>query len=195
MTIVTLYGTCKCRVTHCTMSNMSNQRRVPDADQLRAYLDRGLTHAEIAEAWLKDSGVKVSRSTVSMAVARFGLKDHSPRAHMRHSDLIPWKLQQEHVYRPEARLLRLEGRRRAGHELRDDELRWLENWKQELSAAGAVIHYDPDTEEGFFWVSRLDPKVVTKGDDDLIDRSNADLPEKAKSRGGRVAAPRDKHPD
>lgn len=174
---------------------MSNARRVPDSDQLRAYLDRGLTHAEIAEAWLKDSGTRVSRSTVSMAVARFGLKDHSPRAHMRHSDLIPWKLEAEHVYRPEARLLRLEGRRRAGHALREDELRWVENWKQELSEAGAVIHYDPDTEDGFFWVDRTDPRVVTQGKDDLIDRSNTDV-EKAKSRGGSTRAiPRDKHPD
>lgn len=175
---------------------MSNARRVPDADQLRAYLDKGLTHAEIADAWLKDSGVRVSRSTVSMAVARYNLKDHSPRAHMRHSDLIPWHLDPEHVYRPEARLLRLEGRRRAGHLLREDESRWLENWKTELSNAGAVVHYDPDTEEGFFWVSKADPRVVTEGPDDLIDRSNAEVPEKAKPRGGsRIAAPRDKHPD
>ena len=70
--------------------------------------------------------------------------------------------------------------------------RWLENWKAELEAADAVIHYDPDTEEGFFWVSKADPRVVA---DDLIDRSNAGLPEKAKSRGGRAAAPRDKRRD
>jgi hypothetical protein len=178
------------------MSSMSNARRVPDADQLRAYLDRGLTHAEIADAWFNDSGTRVSRSTVSMAVARFNLKDHSPRAHMRHSDLIPWKLEGEHVYKPEARLLRLEGRRRAGHMLREDETRWLENWKQELSEAGAVIHYDPDTEEGFFWVTRADSRVVTEGDDDLIDRSNAEpAPETTKSRGSRMAAPRDKRRD
>jgi hypothetical protein len=63
----------------------------------------------------------------------------------------------------------------------------------ELSEAGAVVHYDKDTEEGFFWVSKSDPRVVVNGPEDLIDRSNAD--ENAKSRGGRVAAPRDKHPD
>jgi hypothetical protein len=160
---------------------------------MRAYLDQGLTHAEIAEAWLKDSGVEIKRSTISMAIARYGLKDHSPRAHMRHSDLIPWKLESEHVYRPEARLLRLEGRRRAGNELAPAEERWLENWKKELREAGAVVHYEPDTEDGFFWVSRSDPKVVTTGPDDLIDRSN--VGENAKSRGGTVAAPRDKHPD
>lgn len=158
------------------MSIMSNARRVPDLDQLRAYLDQGLTHAEIAEAWLKDSGVKVSRSTVSMAIARYNLKGHSPRAHMRHSDLIPWQLDPSHVYKPEARLLRLEGRRKAGHELREDELRWLENWKKELSEADAVIHYDRDTDEGFFWVSKADPRVVTDGDG-LIDRSNAEQAE------------------
>ena len=173
------------------MSNMSNARRVPDADQLRAYLDKGLTHAEIAEAWLKDSGISVSRSTISMAVARFNLTDHSPRAHIRHKDLIPWKLEQEHVYKPEARLLRLEGRRRAGHQLRDDEIRWLENWKAELAAANAVVHYEPDTDEGFYWVDRDDPEVVPY--EGLIDRSNA--PENGKSRGGKIAAPRDKHPD
>ena len=173
------------------MSNMSNARRVPDADQMRAYLDRGLTHVQIADAWLKDSGVEVSRSTVSMAIARYGLKDHSPRAHMRHADLIPWKLEPEHVYRPEARLLRLEGRRRAGHQLREEEITWLENWKAELEEAGAVVHYEPDTVDGFYWVDRNDPKVVAY--QGLIDVSNA--PEHARSRGGRVAAPRDKRRD
>lgn len=178
------------------MSIMSNARRVPDADQLRAYLDRGLTHAEIAEAWLKDSGLDVKRQTISMAIARYGLTDHSPRAHIRHKDLIPWKLEQEHVYKPEARLLRLEGRRRAGHQLRDDEIRWLENWKAELLASWAVVHYDPD--RGFDWVDRNDPGVIPY--EDLIDLSNVPeedrpKPKKSKSRGGKIAAPRDKHPD
>lgn len=175
------------------MSSMSNARRVPDADQMRAYLDKGLTHAQISDAWLKDSGVRVSRSTVSMAIARYGLKDHSPRAHMRHEDILPWKLEPEHVYKPEARLLRLEGRRRAGHQLREDESRWLENWKAELKDAGAVIHYDPDTPEGFHWALVSDPRVVPY--EDLIDRSNVGVPEKGKSRGGTISAPRDKHPD
>lgn len=135
---------------------------VPDATILRRYLDEGLTQAEIVEAWEKDSNVRVSRSSIGMAIDRYGLRSAHPRN--RYEDLLPWKVLVEHRDHMDARMLRLEGRRRAGERLSHRDKVSLHNWLERLEAAGAVVHYDPDTPEGFHWV------VPEEGDDDIIHR-------------------------
>ncbi|WP_432482537.1 hypothetical protein [Kineococcus esterisolvens] len=49
-------------------------------------------------------------------------------------------------------MLRAEGRLRAGVELKPAEADRLEAFKRGLREQGAVIHYDGDTEQGFFRV-------------------------------------------
>lgn len=141
---------------------MPNQTVVPDQTQMRRYLDEGLTQAQIVERWEKDSGLKASRSAIGMAISRYGLKSSRPRE--RYMDMIPWKLEPEHMNVPEARLLRLEGRVRRGKDLTPTELRWLRGWRNELEEKGAVIVYRPETEQGFWWVPRTDE------DDDIVRR-------------------------
>lgn len=142
---------------------MANTQVVPDKTALKAYLSRGLTQQQIVDAWKRDSGVTVSRSAIAMAIERNGLKSSNPRA--RYDDLIPWRVRVEHKDAQEVRLLRMEARRRAGGTLSNSEIRWLMGWKEELHNANAVIHYDPDTEQGFWWVERL-----PEHGDDLIVR-------------------------
>lgn len=64
----------------------------------------------------------------------------------------------------DARMLRLEGRRRKGLAINEKDLRLLTNWREQLEEANAVVAYDAETEEGFFWVNRKDT------DDDIIRR-------------------------
>jgi hypothetical protein len=61
-------------------------------------------------------------------------------------------------------MLRAEARRRAGKELTEADVNRLKNWMEMIKEEDAVVHYDPDTEEGFFYVPRQE------GDDDLIHR-------------------------
>lgn len=82
----------------------------------------------------------------------------------RYEEMLPWHVLDEHKYHSQARLLRLEGRRRQGRKLNQKELSWLTTWRRELETAGAVVIYDPRTEEGFHWVPRRDT------DDDIIRR-------------------------
>ena len=142
---------------------MTTQRQLaPGATELRRYLEKGLTQAQIAEAWEEDSGIRVSRSTIAMAMNRYGLD--SPRPRPRYDDLLPWTVVDEHRMANDARMLRLEGRRRKGGKLTEKDKRILAQWKDALAEAGAVIMYDARTPEGFWWVQR------TEGDDDLIRR-------------------------
>ena len=136
---------------------------VPDKTTLARYLSRGLTQKQIVDAWENDSGMKASRSAIAMAITRYGLKSSHPRP--RYEDTIPWVVKNEHIHHNDARMLRLEGRRRQGKTLSEDELRWLTKWRTALEVAGAVIHYDPLTEQGFYWVVR-----EAKDNNDIIRR-------------------------
>lgn len=101
-----------------------------------------------------------------MAISRFGLESARPRPEYR--SLLPWKLSEEHRHHIDARMLRLEGRRREGGKLSESEQRWLDNWKAELDRLNAVVYYDRDTEEGFFWIPREEhhTDIIDPGDDD-----------------------------
>jgi hypothetical protein len=136
--------------------------RAPNATQLRMYLAKGMTQGQVVEAWEKDSGIRVSRSTIGMAMKRFDLE--SPRPRPRYEDMIPWTVRKEHTMVWDARMLRLESKRRRGEALTDKEKRVLTQWRTRLEEANAVVAYEPDTEEGFFWLHR------SSEDDDIIRR-------------------------
>lgn len=142
------------------------EQRVPSKGELEKYLGRGMTQAEIAAAWRNDSGESVSRSAIGMAILRYGLQSSKPRP--RYADLLPWVIKLEHRNLMDAKMLRAEARRRAGHELKGRYARDLELWKRRLKEVGAVIHYDADTVEGFHWVR------PEEGDDDLIHYPDSD---------------------
>lgn len=134
----------------------------PNKQALEKYLRDGLTQQQIADAWERDSGFRVGRTTIAMAIARHGLESAHPRP--RYEETIPWRVATQHLNRYDARMLRLEGRRRLGGALdRDDQTR-LSAWLNELTEKGAVVAYDPLTPEGFFWLER-EPHH-----DDIIDR-------------------------
>jgi hypothetical protein len=68
-----------------------------------------------------------------------------------------------------ARFLRARGRREAGQPVPPDVLRRVQNFEAELDKAGVVINYDPDTEQGFYFVprdnTRDDPRSVVRQPD------------------------------
>lgn len=134
----------------------------PDKTWLRHHALRGMTQQQMVEAWEEESGIKVSRSAIAMAMMRLGVDAAKPRP--RYEDTLPWHVLDEHKYNSQARLLRLEGRRRKGGKLTKRELQWLTTWRRELESHNAVVMYDPATEEGFHWVPRLE------SDDDIIRR-------------------------
>lgn len=145
--------------------NMANVTVVPDKTTLKNYLAKGLTQAQIVDAWASDSGNRVSRSAIAMAIARYNLNSNNPRT--RHDDLLPWRVELEHRGLSDARNLRALGRRREGRPLPPVDEQRLDSWLEKLNEANAVVRYEPDTEEGFFWVPRL-----PEHGDDIIDRTN-----------------------
>ena len=141
------------------------KRIVPDKTQMEAYLRAGLSQAQIARQYEEDTGIRVSRAAIGMAINRYGLSSNKPS--FRYEDLLPWHLKPEHTMHTEARLLRLEARRRRGLPLSETDLKWLDSWLKEMREQNAVVTYNPDTEDGFFWVER------TAEDNDIIRRPAA----------------------
>lgn len=135
---------------------------VPNKTQMRRYLEQGLSQAGIVEQYERDTGIRVSRSAIAMAIGRYELKSSRPRP--RYMETVPWKVEPVHRDHNDARMLRLEGRRRSGGSLSAKELRILEGWLDLLRERNAVITYEPKSKKGFFWVPR------EEHDDDIVRR-------------------------
>lgn len=129
---------------------MAAPRVLPSDSMLQKYVERGMTHQQIADLITKESGVPVARSTVSAALSRAGLTNR-----VRYDEVIPWKpIKSEHNHHYALTMLRLEARKRAGLELTEEQERRLSSWKQRLDDENALVVYLPDTDEGFFYVRR-----------------------------------------
>lgn len=108
-----------------------------------------MTQAEIAEAIAARTNYQVSRSAVSVALSRAGLTKR-----VRYATTLPWRLKVQHSDAYDAYMLRLAGRMEQGKPLSPDEKKRFASWKRRLDEAGCVVHYEPRSEQGFWWVPR-----------------------------------------
>lgn len=127
---------------------MPAPRVLPPNDELKRYVDLGMTHQQIVEYVFDKYGVKVSRSSVSAALSRAGLTE---REGVRYIDELPWQVKADHMTQYPARMLRLLGRRRAAYELSADEDSRLDAWLESLEERDLVVAYVPEG-DGFIYV-------------------------------------------
>lgn len=144
-------------------------RVLPEASELIRMTERGMTQQEIADWVHVQTGVRVTRASISAALARAGYRAQRPR----YDDLIPWKVRVEHGNHYAVRMLRAEARRRHGDVLPEMELKRLETWLAHMEVNKWVVMYDPDLvikgeRPGFHYVKRR-PGI----DKDLIVRPEA----------------------
>lgn len=130
---------------------MPAHRLLPDNGTLRHWVeDEHLTHQQIADRILRDTGQPVSRSSVSAALSRAGISTPGNR----YRDEIPWRVKVEHIKEYPARMLRLLGRRRAGLPLNAGETQRLDSWLKQLEDDNAVVAYDPNSKFGFYYIDK-----------------------------------------
>lgn len=126
---------------------MGRSKIVDEAEVIR-WIEEGRTYREMTETYLEKYNLQVSPTMFSNFRSRRGLDGRI----VRDDNLIPWQIKPEHRYAWAANMLRVEGRRRAGKNVSPNEAEQLAGWKRTLEREGAVIHYDPDTAQGFFLV-------------------------------------------
>ncbi|WP_372407188.1 hypothetical protein [Streptomyces luteireticuli] len=122
------------------------------------WIEEGKTYNWIVAEYQRKYNIETSQSMWASFRSRRGLK---PRI-ARDPELIPWKVKEEHQFRYDLAMLRLEARKRQGYELRDEDQKRHTSWRTWIDENNAVVYYDPDTEEGFFCIPR------EEGDTDII---------------------------
>lgn len=121
-----------------------------DEGEVVRWFEEGRTYAWMQQEYLR----KYNIETVLSMWGNFRRRKGLDRRIVRNDDLIPWFIKEKHRWLYPIVMLRAEARRREGKELPEEERTRLESWKARLAADNAVVHYEPETEEGFFYVPR-----------------------------------------
>ncbi|WP_371671213.1 hypothetical protein OG985_28495 [Streptomyces sp. NBC_00289] len=135
-------------------------RKIQDEAEVIRWFEEGKTYEWMQAEYLRKYNIETSVPMWSAFRRRKGLD----RRNLRDDSLIPWKIKAEHRHMYPAIMLRVEGRVRADRNNSERDLNRVTSWKEMLAEGNLVVHYDPDTEDGFFYVPRED------GDTDLIRR-------------------------
>ncbi|MFI9205305.1 hypothetical protein [Streptomyces sp. NPDC053048] len=134
-------------------------KKIRDEDEVKQWFRQGKTYDWMIEEYKR----KYNETTTRAMWSTFRSRKKLPRRNVRDAELIPWKVKEEHRYEYPVMMLRAEARRLApdANLTKADEKR-LASWKAELKELGVVVHYDPETTEGWFYVPR------SEGDHELI---------------------------
>lgn len=141
-----------------TMVEPDRRSKIVNEQEVLRWFEEERTYAWMSQQYLEKYNLVMTPSAWGNFRRRRGL----PRRITRDDALIPWLVKEEHRWAYDLTMLRTEARQRAGFELTEDAAKRVESWKEMLEEQGAVVHYDPDTEEGFFLIKR------EPGDHDLI---------------------------
>jgi len=84
-------------------------------------------------------------------MVRYGLAENKPR----YRNSLPWRVRDEHGTHYAARMLRLYGRKQqTPDKLNIDESQRLRSWLDMLDREQAIVGYDPDSDEGFYYIDQ-----------------------------------------
>jgi hypothetical protein len=124
--------------------------KIQNEQEVIRWFEEGRTYSWMIEEYRR----KYNIDTVPSMWGNFRRRRGLDRRIARDDELIPWEVKREHRWDYPVMMLRREARLRAGFDLSEDEAHGLEIWKQNLAKEDAVVHYDPDTEDGWFYVPR-----------------------------------------
>ncbi|MEV5330874.1 hypothetical protein [Streptomyces werraensis] len=136
------------------------KRKIQDEQEVIRWFEEGRTYQWMIDEYKR----KYNIDTVASMWGNFRRRRGLDRRIVRDDELIPWMVKEEHRWAYPLVMLRTEARRRAGKDVTEADQGRLATWKAMLEEENAVVHYDPETEEGFFYIPRQ-PE-----DDDLIHR-------------------------
>jgi hypothetical protein len=125
-------------------------RKIQDEQEVIRWFEEGRTYDWMIQKYRE----KYNIETVPSMWGNFRRRRGLARRIARDDELIPWEVKREHRWDYPIMMLRQEARKRAGFELTDEQEHGLAAWKRNIEEDGTVVHYDPDTEQGWFYVPR-----------------------------------------
>lgn len=132
--------------------------KIVNESEVIRWFEEGRTYQWMVEEYRR----KYNIETVPSLWGNFRRRRGLPRRITRDDELIPWFVKEEHRWAYPLAMLRQEARRRAGRPVSKTWADKLDSFLRNLAEEDAVVHYDPDTEQGFFLVPRQ------PGDTDII---------------------------
>lgn len=146
--------------------------KIVDQQEVLDWFEQGKTYAWMQEEYRRKYNIETVPSMWGNFRRRHGLS----RRLERNDDLIPWAVLREHRWAYPLMMLRTEARRRAGLEVAESMQGRLDAWLKQMEEDDTVIHYDPDTVDGFHYVKRRtkDTDLIRVPDRKTTTRKNAD---------------------
>lgn len=124
---------------------------VPPPAELKKLRDQGMTQQQIADRVFEETGHRITRNAVTMALKRAGISGGVRRYDFE----IPWKVSARHERHYALAMLRALARRRLGLPLSAEVDKRLDSWLETLDREQWVVGYVADSEKGFYYVPRL----------------------------------------
>ena len=125
--------------------------QIQDVQEMLRWFEEGRTPTWMAQEHERKYGIRLTPEAFINRHRRMG---HERTLSIRHERLLPWKIKQEHAGLFAATMLRAEGRRRAGQQLSNRLESQLDAFLARLKKDDLVVHYDPETADGFALVPR-----------------------------------------
>lgn len=125
------------------------RRKIQDIPQFIRWYNEGLPYTEMAKRWTAENGEAITPTAFSNLRIRLGL---GPRLATRDTDLIPWDVRAEHLVLLPMRMFHAKTRRDRRLPVSPDQLQRLAEWERLLEESNLVVHYEPNTDQGFFYV-------------------------------------------
>lgn len=146
---------------------------IQDDMEVRRWFEQGWTYRRMQEEYLRKYDIETSISMWSNYRQRNGLH----RRIERNDDMLPWAVRKVHRHRNQANMLRAAHRAAQNLPIGPTIRRAYESWIRSMRAQDCVVHYDPDTEQGFFYVARrpnIDKGLIREPEKKTTSRRNAE---------------------
>ena len=124
--------------------------KIVNESEVIRWIEEGRPYQWMVDEYLR----KYQISTVPTMFANIRQRSGLTRRLIRDDNLIPWLVKAEHRSAYPLAMLRVEARRRAGKPLRATDQARLRSFKAMLERDDVVVHYDPESEQGFRFVPR-----------------------------------------
>lgn len=124
--------------------------KVQDMAEAVRWLEEGRPYQWMVDEYRRKYHVQTSVEMWSGLRRRRGI----PTRIVRDEALVPWAVRPEHRHAHAVSMLRAEARRRAGKQLTPGTAEMLETWLAGLERDALVVHYAPETPEGWWYVPR-----------------------------------------
>jgi hypothetical protein len=125
--------------------------KIVDEQEVLRWFAEGKTYQEMCDLYREKYNIETAPSLWGNFRRRRGLE---PRI-ARDTDLIPWQhIKSEHRYAYPLVMLRLAAREEAGFPIPEVNRTRYDNWRKMLADNDFVVHYDPDTTEGWWYDKR-----------------------------------------